>query len=229
MAIRDSLPTPQPEVASGIKEQILKIPRGDRKQVVIDSINAFYFPDLKSVLASPPPQGWTTFAPSPENAGGTPPSPPQNVDTSALGPKPMRGFILTIVCTTPNHGGYSFVSQTFVDALQKLGYSPNRDFAVTHAQVVHAMKLSKLPNRLSAISQAQQSLTNNQTQAATPTGENSNSPPAGVSAGNPANTYLDRLTGEDVTQDTEVQIAVAVELDPTPPPKSANPTVSAQP
>ncbi|HWB54763.1 MAG TPA: type IV pilus assembly protein PilM [Tepidisphaeraceae bacterium] len=233
ISIRNSLPTPQPDVASGIKDRILKIPRGDRKQIVIDSIDAFYYSDLKSVLASPPPSGWTTFAPTPGTQAGSPPSPPQNVDTSTLGPSPMRGFILTIVCTTPNRRGYAFVSQTFIDALQKLGYSPDRNFAVARVQMVHTMKLGMLPNRLSAIGAAAQTIAAGQ---ASPT--NSPNPQIGpppiespvVGPSTPTNTYLDRLTGEDVTQDTEVQIALAVVLDPTPPPPtSPNANAPAQP
>lgn len=232
MSIGKCLPTPQPEVASGVKEQILKIPRGERNQIVIDSISSFYYSDLKTVLAAP--GGLTMYAPTADTANATPPTPPAGVDTSALGPNPMRGFVMTIVCTTPHTQGRDFVNSTFITALEKLGYSPQRNYMVAGAQVLHSALLQSLSARLSAIQHAND-LLNTAAQANNPTPQGA--PPPGVNAGAPGinnastTAYLDRVTGEDVTQDTEVQIAVAIVLDPSPPPAAApaTPTAAVQP
>jgi type IV pilus assembly protein PilM len=219
--VHKCLPIPQPEVVSGIKEQILKIPRGDRKQIVIDSVSSYYYPEIKAILAAP--TGWTAFAPDPLNASNAP-AVPTGVDTSALGPAPMRGFIVTLVCTTPNKNGYDFVNQTFIDALQKqIGYSPLREYMVVKAQMVHTTKLQLSPSRLSAIQHAMDLITqnNNNNNGAGQASAPQQPTPQGVNGGPAALVYPDRITGEDVQQDTEVQIALAVVLDPTPPAPAA--------
>ncbi|HEY1685866.1 MAG TPA: type IV pilus assembly protein PilM [Tepidisphaeraceae bacterium] len=221
--IHNCLPTPQADVASGIKDRIVKIPRGQRNQIVIDSISTYYYPDIKTILAAPQ---WTTYAPDPLNPT-TPPALPTGVDTSSLGPNPMRGFVTTIVCTTPNTGGYDFVSDKFMATLAKLGYSPSRDFMVARATVVHANKLAVLTNRLQAIEHANEAIAQAQNN-----GQPNQPPPpqpelAPGLNGVTTQQYLDRITGEDVQQDTEVQIAVAIVLDPTPPP-ATQPTQTAQ-
>jgi type IV pilus assembly protein PilM len=242
--VQRSLPKPQQEVLSGKRDLIAKVPRGDRNQIVIDSINSHYYPDLKSVLAMPN-NGWTSFAPTPEQPMGNPQI-PQGVDASALGPDPMRGFLVTIVCTTPNKGGYGYVAQTLVQALEKIkpgqpGFG-NRNFYVQRAQIVNATRLDRLPNRLAELDRALQTIRTGQgSQSGGYPGGGGMGPggapedmsmidmggaPAGVLPGGPVgsptqpalppdqNPYLDRVTGEDVRQDTEVRLVAAIVLDP---------------
>lgn len=226
LGIHNAMPIPQPQVASGIKEEILKIPRGDRKQIVINSINSTYFADLKTILAAP---GWSSYAPSPENPNTAAPQPPQGVDTSSLGPNPMRGFLITIVCTTPNKGGFDFVNQTLVNSLLKLKADGHRDFAVERATIVRSVKLRFLPQRLQQIQQADQAIVS-ANNAAAMQGQN-NQPSVYAPGINPMNSggeamALDRLTGEDIKNDSEVRVVVAIVLDPAPPAPKPNAPVS---
>lgn len=230
-----SLPTPQPEVLSGNADTIKKVPRDQRNQILLDSVTTVrYVPDLNPILADP------DFA----KYGGDNAyyQPTAVTDPNAAPPPaasgPQRGFLITIVGTTPNAGGISFVYDTLVNNLLKITPKPEQKmtYAVAKAAVVYSSLVKDSTTRMAALTAA--------ANAAHTAGGAANIPginfggarggedimedmPAGnfpgvpnlgnnVQPGQP-NPYIDRVTGEDVQNDREFKILLAVVIDPTPP------------
>lgn len=245
-----AVPTPQSEVMSGDPDTIKKISREKRKQIVLDAINTIrYVPDFTAILADPnfaQYGGEGNVAPPALAAGATPPAPPAG--------GPQRGFLITIMGTTPNEGGATFVDDTLVANLLKIMPKPQQKmtFAVVKAALISSSKIKDSQTRMAAL-QAAASATHSGSGAvnfgAAGGGFNRNAPgevpedaaggggfapPAitgapgapNIPPGQP-NPYVDRLTGEDVQNDVAFTVLVAVVLDP-PPPEAAPATQPAQ-
>lgn len=230
--IRKALPIPQPEVTSGVADTIKKIPRDKREQIIIDSITSVYRSDLGTVLADP---GWAKYCPDPTNQNSAAPmavAAAPSGDTAAAAPAtPARGYLITVVCLTPNAQGSTFVVDTMIKNLQKIAPAPGQKmtFAVAKAEVNAADHIANIPTRMSALSQAYTASAARMTAPGAPPapggdvtrGIGTGRPPmaGGASPGATGDDamYADRVTGEDVRQDWEVKVCIAVTLDPASP------------
>jgi hypothetical protein len=238
--IYKSVPTPQPEVMSGNPDTIKKIPRGERKQILLDSVTTVrYVPDLSPILADP------DFAKyGGDNAGSIQPMAPTDPNAAPVASNgPQRGFLITIVGTTPNSGGVSYVYDTMVSSLLKITPKPGQKlpYAVVKASVVYSTLVKDSQTRMAAMQAA--------ANAAHAVGSGSfNIPGVNFGGGSPEtvmedvgdggggfapnfnvaggganvqpgqpNPYVDRVTGEDVQNDREFKILLAVVLDPAVP------------
>jgi hypothetical protein len=157
-----------------------------------------------------------------------------------------RGFVITIRGTTPNAGSYDFIYKNFVvplskhteDAKDAQGnfIAPKQGFYLAKATVVSARPIRQSPERLKQLEDAYAAATKGQQLPA------SNRPgnrgvfggapgemppeampgyaPQGTNAGGKGETadaaFLDRLTKEDVRQDSEFTVRLAIVLDPKP-------------
>jgi type IV pilus assembly protein PilM len=245
-----ALPTPQ--WPAGDIDKMKAIPRGDRNEIIIDSITSTYVPDLTANL--------TAAAAVPADMGGPSmdmqrrmdmqpqmPSP----DASTEGPK-RRGFVVTIVGSTPNRKGFGLVDAEFVRKLRTVGPSardPRKNYKIVDARIAEAVQFHRSPTRMAALQAAYGNYLKmrNETQEnrggggggvrrppPNPFGDG-NSPfrmPAGNAAGRGGEenieAFLDRFTGEDVRQDWEFEVRLIIELDPPPyePPQTNTETAS---
>jgi len=238
MTVRHSLPEPQPQVASGNADEIKKVPRNTRNQIIIDSVTSKYYADLATILADT--NNWTNSAPDPTgtansaaamaaNPGATPATPPAT---------PQRGFLITLICLSPHADAGLFAEDTLCKTLKNIKPGPDLKlpFYIANATTAGAHKVKDVPARMTSITASY-----NAAMTGTPTpaggvmplgagrfgaaGEDIRStagvPGIGAAAtGAPAatNTVVDRLTGEDMQDDWELKIVIAVVLDP---PKTA--------
>jgi type IV pilus assembly protein PilM len=111
----------QEEVLVAIAES--GIPRGERKQVFIKSLDLQYLQDVNdplwpdSLIDVPPPIN----NPSPDD--------------------PWPGFKITIVCTTPNQKGRTFVGDTFMKALREAGRQPEMGFYFDRVYLIEGTRI----------------------------------------------------------------------------------------
>jgi type IV pilus assembly protein PilM len=163
--IYSCLPKPQSNAASQ--------PRSQREQITINSIHATYVPDLSlgaygSTDTSAQPGG-------PDNPGGYPGGPgmqgppgmqgmpgnssdqgaaPPVVAPGSIGPG-SRGFIVDIVCTTPNAQSTAFVNTKFLAPLQLLSASNPTElakgYAIYKATIQSAIQVQRDTPRLDAL------------------------------------------------------------------------------
>ena len=161
--IRETLPQFAPDVppafAAGDLEAVKKVPRRDRKQILISAYTSRYNPDLTAVLAAggdisaladsaidqPAPTSFaadlstaiTSAAPSAAAAAAT----------------PRRGYQITVKCSTPNAAGAAmFVS--YINALQASPPTPDRPWKVVAATIVRQQTLGNDANRMAAMATA---------------------------------------------------------------------------
>jgi type IV pilus assembly protein PilM len=159
--------------------------------------------------------------------------------TPAPGEK-LRGFVVEIICTTPNAGGASYVLSSLVTKLQALKSSNGDvDYKVDKVEAPASMQLKNDPTLATAAASA----------ASAASGGGGYSPNGGLGgfgqsggfgrpavpapgapgATNPAtpeqpavyDPLKDPLTGEDIGNDTRVTIRMSVLLDPPKPPPAA--------
>jgi len=266
LTLRSSLPSPQAAVASGNPDQIKTVPRVERTQIIIDSITSRYFsdkpggtvPDLGTILADK--DNWMAYAPEPAGATGAPAAPPNYAAAGGGGggaagqaapaapATPQRGFLITLVCLTPNSAGSLFAEQTLCANLMKLQPGPTLKlpFYIAKAQASVAQRVKDSASRVASLTAAYSAAKTAAAAASNPgaaggapapfmpgtrmPGEDLPRGPLPYSAAGGAagaasisadeNPIVDHLTGEDMRQDWEIKVVIAVVLDPpkTPPP-----------
>ena len=179
--IYKALPTPQPQVLDANPEVVKQVPRAERRQIVIDNLQAVYMPSLAGVLSgdlsqfataagvaaptggvgfspmSPPPPpmpgaGGEFGAGGGEFGGGAPPPP---VDpTAAPDPNAPRGFLVRAVVITPNDKGAELVQETLIRNLMAIGPTAERPkvpYSIPKAKIITAKRLRSDEPRLSKI------------------------------------------------------------------------------
>ena len=157
------------------------------------------------------------------------------------GPAPMvpgsptggqRGFLVTIKCTTPNASAYGLVEQGFYKKLLalKLPAMPEKPYVFKLGVIAKQVLVSNdatLMQKMASDYQAKMAAA-----AAAMAGTGTPVPiggggggvglgAGGAAAVNPNEAYLDPSTGEDVRNDTECTVVLAVLLDPPPAPAPA--------
>jgi hypothetical protein len=169
------------ELQSSDPNEIKKIPRAQRKQIIIEKVVSRYAPDLTAVLAAP---SLSVFANEQVDAavdmgasaagafggpqpvpfgvpdGGTPDgSQPPGAEIPTGGPanaNAQRGFVITIKCTTPFAGGVALVDSSFIPALMKLvpgTLPPGKPYGVVKAAVARKMLVREDSQRMTKMQQ----------------------------------------------------------------------------
>jgi type IV pilus assembly protein PilM len=143
----------------------------------------------------------------------------------------VRGFLITVTCTTPfsipGEGAYKFMQEKFIDKLLKINAAsdPLRRYEVKRAVIVKANMLRDNPAKLAEIQKIWMAARQEAAAAANPSMPTlqpggdmfslpgmppGGMPPMAAGGGVAAPQYLDVLTDEDVTQDSEFTILFAV-------------------
>jgi type IV pilus assembly protein PilM len=258
----DSLPQFAPGVpkafADGDPEAIKKVPRRDRKQIVISAYTSRYAPDLTNPLAGPDLTPFTDYSVDQAPPAG-PTSDPGPLVSAAAAPgttpdPTKRGFIVTIKVSTPNAAGPEVFVKYLAD-LRASPPSPERPWKVAGGTIVKQQSVGADAARMRAMETAYQNAQKLKDAAMPNLGEGA--PPGGVpggamgpggmfdpgaalsrnvspgTSGNPNGipdeAYQDPVLGEDVRNDTEAVIVLAVQMDPTPPAAPANPAAPGTP
>ena len=238
------------QFAAGDPDALKKVPRRDRRQIVISAYTSKYSPDLTQALATP---DLSAFADLTVDQG--PPAGP-TADTAPYAATPVagavpdptkRGYLITLKCASPNTSmGPGAVFVKYITDLQASPPSPERPWKVAKATIVRQMAISNDQPRMAALVNAWQ-LAQKAKQAANPAvpgvppaaGEpgmpggpmmpaNGFYPPPGMAQGMglgggnpnggvPDEAYQDPVLNEDVRNDTEAVIVLAVQMDATPP------------
>jgi hypothetical protein len=194
-----------------------KIPvRANRDFMYVDSIDSQYVADMGPLLSMPADEfrrrasagnAGPGGAPSnefggagvPDSMHGLPGGTPLNPDAAAVA-KPLRGFLITIRCTTPSAKGVNLLVNQYINPLAARltdkTVSPDRPFYVGRGTVVRAIKLKDLP-------------------------ANAVRPVAGGANGAAAVDPLKDTHGEYIGDDWQATLLIAVIIDP--PPKAATP------
>jgi type IV pilus assembly protein PilM len=162
----------QPELVSEDPQAIKKIPRGQRKQVLIDSMTSVYYPDASLPLGAPDlrqfvgqtPQAVAPIGMPPQmgggegmgegeayGGGGVPPQmqmqaqqPAQASAGGAAGAQ--RGFLVVMHTITPNTDGPELVKKEFLSQLatiQRDAKHPDREYAILKPVVVSAVHIKE--------------------------------------------------------------------------------------
>jgi type IV pilus assembly protein PilM len=246
-------------------------PRAQREQIVIDSIVPEYRSSMAAVLrasdnefkymgagtdaaagSTVTPVAEPTAAPAPrtESRGrrGQPAAPaPEPVPTAVAAPvasnaDSARGFLLTVRCTTPNAGGSTYVQDTLIKSLLKLGaldaYTQKKPYYIAKASVVAETKVKEDPTRANGATGGGGAAVpfnsfdssgggstrgrgrrydGGRTPPPTVTPPNSQATPGAADATAAPVPFPDPQTGEDMGDDTALTIRIAVVLDPPPP------------
>jgi hypothetical protein len=187
-------------------------------------------PMMSSPYGAPPgPGGSAGFEP---NAGGD-----QSASPDAGPAGNQRGFILTVRCTTPYEQGVRLIDQTFIQNLLaiKPGAIPlDKPYYIAKAGFARRDYVRNDTQLMSKL-QADYNLRAQQAaQPAVPGGPPGGGPPmggamfnpgsmGGPAAGNsiPEAAFQDPILHEDVRDDLEATIVIAIVLDPPPPPAPA--------
>jgi type IV pilus assembly protein PilM len=171
-------------------------------------------------------------------AGGGTPMPAPNPNQPAPAGPPQRGFVIEMICTTPNAGGASYVLSNLVAKLKQLKSSdPDVDYKVDKVEAPVWMQLKNDQGYIQLQQQQQQLLQQQQQSAASAAGGFGQPggfaarPPAQPGAAAPGTTNpatpdqppaydptKDPQTGEDIGNDWRVTIRMSVLLDPPKPP-----------
>ncbi len=192
-------------------------------------------PDMMGMPPEPGMPGMPGMEPSP--FGG---------EAGANGGTGPRGFVVTIRGTTPNAGSYDFIYKNFVVPLSKHTEDAKdaqgnyialkKGFYIAKATVVSARPIQQSPERLKQLEAAYQAATKEQQLPSGNRGANRgvfgapddmappDVAPGGYTPGRPGTgkgesadaAYQDRLTKEDVRQDSEFTVRLAIVLDPQP-------------
>lgn len=114
---------------SGDPNQIVKLQpdRSKRTEISITNLLSRYEPNIIPLITKSD-EEFNSLADSPENGsrpvGGAPRFEPVAGDPNAMpdpnAPAPARGFIVTVVCSSPNAGGANFINQSFVQKLKAI-------------------------------------------------------------------------------------------------------------
>ena len=236
-------------VGEGVVEALKKVPRGDREQIVLSAYTSKYYPDLTTVLAGNLPSfADGSIESGPGQLGGLESGmgAANNALAGTAVGTPKRGYVLTLLCSTPNKAGPAM----FVRYIADLTGSPptaTRPWKVTEATVVRQMPLAADANRMTSLRTAwtaAQKLKQPPPDAVVP-GAAGTTPgampampvmPPGPAGGDPQDpaavlgggtgagaggvpdeAYQDPVLGEDVRNDTVAIIVLVIELDVAPP------------
>ena len=177
-------------------------------------------------------RGRTAVAPTPQ---ATPEG------EAAAGPK-QRGFVIEVLCTTPNAEGASYVLSTFVARLKTLtSGNPQVSYAIDKVVEPSFMKLgssdqsgqSGQPTGFSGRTSSGLGLRGRAMGGRGNYGGGGFNPGAAAATTTPAepefNPMQDPATGEDMSDDTQVTVRLTVLLDPPPKQPAAAPVAQANP
>jgi type IV pilus assembly protein PilM len=182
-----------------------------------------------------------------------PEPPPPSGDTSGGDQTTQRGFLLVIKGTCPNANAGNLLETKLCDALRKIGptaQNPKPEYAVVKAVTVSANLIREDQTRLQQLKTDYDAAQNAKSRGmSAPSGMMPGNfgpmgapmgqfdrpqgiPPGMINQGGPSAVedsapYQDRTTGEDIRNDWEFTVLVAVVLDPKPP-AAAAPTAAAQ-
>lgn len=221
--IHNALPQPREEVLSGDVEKIKAIPRTERNLLLIDSITSAYHSDINSAL--------TTLGGNLSTGGLTSSSDETEAQEGYAGQSPgggslaipagARGFIITINCTTPNADAFALIDQTFIKSLlaRDQNAAPEKGYYIANAVIDSAKRLGENTARLAEMERVFNAAMANRPQ---PLDTANYVDPNNAGILEPVeNPHVDRLTFEDVKNDWEVVVHIAVVLDPPAPPAAA--------
>jgi len=175
MAIYNATPRETTDDPAKLKD----IPRGQRNQVLFDSIYSSYRPqDYSSIVTGPQFMQAASLVPVPNmataegggmafsggmpgafnnnnQAGGAPPVPDKAY--AARAPAGSRGYLLVIRCVSPNADATTLVEQQFLKNLLAIWPSaahPHMDFGVARADIVNRQQIRNDSDRLSRLRSA---------------------------------------------------------------------------
>lgn len=231
--IRGCVPVPQPDVAKGLlawdAKLVKLVPRGERNLLLLEDILPVYNPNIGQALAMLAASG----------AAGTPVTVPAGE---------LRGFMVTVHCTTPNAMGPGMIKTEFLPKLAALNFAndPSRRYIVLAPTVIESKQLQGDATRLAQIQAMYKTLHPDAAPASGGTSGVGGAPgmsrmmpgmppvaggmpmPFGAAGGNVAveAKTLDPLTEEDVTSDFAFTVTFVVLLDP---PASMVPVAPATP
>lgn len=177
--ILSAIPTPSlgPDAT---KEQITATPRGQRRQIVIDTIEMQYMPDIGQLLDKSEQDfrsevltligrhtrtsggGWSGGA----RRGGSQPSAAVQYDdygnpiTPSTPGTQRRGILVTVTGTTPNANGFAMIEQTLVERLNNITRENkgDREYYVAKAVLVSANKVAESTTLRQKLMQAYQNM-----------------------------------------------------------------------
>lgn len=173
--LRGAIPAADPTVAEGMKDwdaaKVTKVPRDQRKLLVVYDLHTQYMPDISAAIA--PDAKLATFYGGGggvgggmmggggmgrmrmfgmEDGGGMP---SEGTDTSgaAAGATGQKGFLLTIKCSTPFKNGPLLVQNDFITNLLKVRFptEAGKKYLIANAAIVSQNKLANNQARLQEI------------------------------------------------------------------------------
>jgi type IV pilus assembly protein PilM len=271
--IYDTLPqngdAKQKELSSTNPEDIKRIPREKRNQIIISTLVSKYYPDMSLVLgpvldSKADMQGVATI---PYENGGEGGFTGGRNDTGYQGPadatgappaKVERGFIITMKLSTPSERGAELVEK-FDDALKAATASTDRPLEIRQAKIVTQSKIKDDQTRISAMIAEYNARQKAKTDPMNPGvmapggpagpggiimpegrgpggGYGGEAPGFGGGLGGgfgggagindktiPPEAYQDPVLKEDIREDTECVVVIAVIIDPTTTPAAGSP------
>jgi type IV pilus assembly protein PilM len=197
--------------------QMMAQPRQNREIIQIDKLSSVYSPDLMASL----------------NSGQLGPGLTINPTDTDNPPTGSRGFIISMNLTTPHHDAYPWVINTMIARLKQMNAAWMTQYTTQHpdapkqyyiAKVFNPIGQQQLKDDQTRIQAMQTSFqATNQLNGTTPAqggqmSDNSGSPQMQGRPGGPAvdPSLLDRITGEDRTQDWEMKVVLIVVIYPPP-------------
>jgi type IV pilus assembly protein PilM len=169
MAIYNATPKEDPT-------KVKDIPRGQRRQVLFDSIYSSYRPtDYSSIVTGPQFRQAASLVPVPNmdtsQGGGMPQmgsvpggfnsnqpagaAPPPNKALADRAPPNSRGYLLVIRCISPNSDATSLVEQDFLQkgllSVWPSAAQPHMDFGIARAEIVTRQQIRNDPDRLNRL------------------------------------------------------------------------------
>jgi hypothetical protein len=192
--IHESIPVPEGPLGEAMTQaEVLQaiadggVPRGERKQVFIKSLNLQYLQDVNETFWPP----CLTDIPDPIN--------------DPEGDQP--GFMIVIVCTTPNQDGRNFIDQTFLKSLREKGQRPNAGFYFDRVCLIEGSRVEAEADESTGA--GSRGFTGRRPEGGTGTGPGEVSP-----------SLLDPVTNEPFSEDWQFKIWVDVILEDYPEPDS---------
>lgn len=145
--LRGAIPAADPTIADGLlnwdAEKVKKVPRDQRKYLVVYDIDTQYTPDIGPAMGA-----GAKKSGGGGGAGGD--------GGSGVG----KGFVLTIKCSTPFKNGPTLVQSEFIGNLLKINFAKDsgKKYLVTNAQIVSQTRLASNTQRLQDIKEQHDAL-----------------------------------------------------------------------
>ncbi len=155
-------PDARRELSSSKLDDIKKIKRGDRNQIIVSASVARYTSDLTPQLDDLASHADTTAVstiPFESGGGGAAMSDHPDYGVAAIvsadgsagpPPKPQRGFIITMNVSTPRTQGVQLI-ESFNEALKAIPATADRPLQVLQAKIVHQQQVKDDPIRMQAL------------------------------------------------------------------------------